>query len=199
MLIRNYQDADEEGWLRCRVLSFLHTAYFDNVLQKKETYTNPSIELVAVESGQVVGLIDIEYEDVPETVCTLCLGRGGMIWNLAVHPDYQRKGIGALLLAGAERKLKTLGIFEIEAWTRDDQWVNGWYQKNGFTQMESYLHVFITGEKVSNFVQSSISNLEPVVVEAHYSGNEKEKIWKTFDRVHDCNGYYKQLTPALDN
>ena len=40
MIIRNYTDKDEQGWLRCRVLSFLNTAYFDNVLNKKEIYEN---------------------------------------------------------------------------------------------------------------------------------------------------------------
>ena len=62
MLIREYKDTDEIGWVRCRVLSFLHTAYFDNVLNKKEIYENPSIELVAELNGQIVGLIDVEYE-----------------------------------------------------------------------------------------------------------------------------------------
>ena len=47
MIIRKYEDKDELGWVRCRVLSFLDSAYFDNVLQKKEHYNNPSLELVA--------------------------------------------------------------------------------------------------------------------------------------------------------
>lgn len=33
---REYRHDDERGWLRCRVLSFLDTAYFDSVLQTKE-------------------------------------------------------------------------------------------------------------------------------------------------------------------
>lgn len=62
MLIRDYQNEDEQGWLRCRVLAFLNTAYYDNVLNKKEVYENPSIELVAEMDGEIVGLIDVEYE-----------------------------------------------------------------------------------------------------------------------------------------
>jgi hypothetical protein len=46
VLIRNYKKEDEQGWLRCRVLAFLNTAYYDNVLNKKEVYERPSIELV---------------------------------------------------------------------------------------------------------------------------------------------------------
>ena len=48
MIIRKYTEKDEQSWLRCRVLSFLNTAYFDNVLKEKETYENPAIELVAI-------------------------------------------------------------------------------------------------------------------------------------------------------
>lgn len=62
MLIRDYQNDDEQGWLRCRVLAFLNTAYYDNVLNKKEVYKNPSIELVAEIDGKIVDLIDVEYE-----------------------------------------------------------------------------------------------------------------------------------------
>lgn len=44
--VRTYRPTDEEGWLRCRVLSFLGSAYFDDVRQEKEQYEGPSIELV---------------------------------------------------------------------------------------------------------------------------------------------------------
>ncbi|GFN34437.1 hypothetical protein [Tepidimicrobium xylanilyticum] len=46
MIIKEYRDSDNLDWVRCEVLSFLDTAYFDNVLRKKEKYNNPSIELV---------------------------------------------------------------------------------------------------------------------------------------------------------
>ncbi|RYL86849.1 GNAT family N-acetyltransferase [Sporolactobacillus sp. THM19-2] len=198
MLIRDYKKEDEEAWLRCRVLSFLHTAYFDNVYQKKETYDHPSIELVAVESGKVIGLIDVEYESEPKSVCTLCSSRGGMIWHLAVHPDFQRQGIGAKLLAAVEASLKKLGIFELEAWTRDDPWVNDWYRKNGFIKVSSYLHVCIEAEEVRRAVHSSIAGLRPLGVFAYYSGDNTEKIRKAFHRVHECRGFVKKLNGNSD-
>lgn len=36
MEIREYHPPDESGWVLCRILSFLDTAYFDNVQQTKE-------------------------------------------------------------------------------------------------------------------------------------------------------------------
>ena len=63
--IRLYEKADEEGWTRCRVLSFLGSAYFDDVRQEKEQCKNPAIELVAKGDGTIVGLIDVECEQEP--------------------------------------------------------------------------------------------------------------------------------------
>lgn len=79
MEIRSYNQKDEKEWVRCRVLSFLDTAYFDHVLREKETYDNPSIELVAVIDDRIVGLIDIEYELEAGTLCSRETGIGGMI------------------------------------------------------------------------------------------------------------------------
>jgi hypothetical protein len=59
MEIRYYNSNEEIGWVRCRTLSFLDNAYFDNVLNKKEKYQNKAIELIAKENGQVVGLLNI--------------------------------------------------------------------------------------------------------------------------------------------
>lgn len=47
--IRDYQKEDQTSWLRCRVLAFLDTAYYDVVAKEKEVYQYPSIELVAIE------------------------------------------------------------------------------------------------------------------------------------------------------
>lgn len=33
LIIREYKKEDEKGWVRCRVLSFLDSAYYDNILE----------------------------------------------------------------------------------------------------------------------------------------------------------------------
>lgn len=192
MLIRKYEKEYETGWLRCRILSFLDTAYFDNVLKEKEIYQNPAIELVAIIEGQVVGLIDVEYEREEKTVCTSDEGLGGMIWHIAVHPDFQRKGIGQKLLLAAEKFAKEIGLHYLEAWTRDDKWVNAWYVKSGFVNRSSYLHVLMEDGEL-NHLKSDIPNLNPVQAWAHYTGEDKEKIKGKFKRVHACFSYTKML------
>ncbi|MDQ0157435.1 GNAT family N-acetyltransferase [Robertmurraya andreesenii] len=194
MEIRAYRSEDEIGWVRCRVLSFLDTAYYDNVLKEKEKYDNPAIELVAIEDDQVVGLIDIEYEVVERTVCSRGVGLGGMIWHIAVHPDHRRKGIGSQLLYEAEKIAKEKGLNRLEAWTRDDQWVNNWYKNNRFEQVESYLQVFMDGEdELKEIMMSEISGLYPIQAYAHYVGEDKETIKKKFKRVHECICFEKKF------
>lgn len=193
MEIRNYKKADEVGWIRCRILSFLDTAYYDNVLKEKETYENPAIELVAVIENNIVGLLDIEYETKEGTVCTRGNGLGGMIWHIAVHPDFRRMGIGKKLLLKAQEISKEAGLNYLEAWTRDDDWVNSWYDNNGFKQEESYLQVFIDGAELSGVIKSDIPKLYPILTYAHYVGEEQNEIKKKFKRTHECFCYKKRL------
>lgn len=132
--IRPYGDKDQTGWLRCRVLSFLDTGYFDNVLPEKEQYSCDSIELVAEEKGAIIGLIDFELN------ADLCSGddvKSAMIWHVAVYPDHQRWGIGKLLLSAAEELARVKGISKLEVYTRDDEWVKDWYINKGLLNLVS--------------------------------------------------------------
>ena len=101
LTIRPYRAGDERGWVVCRVLSFLDSAFHDDVRQSKERYEHDAIELVAELDGEIVGLIDVECESEPGTVCESRPGLGAMIWHLAVHPDHQRRGIATDLLREA--------------------------------------------------------------------------------------------------
>lgn len=57
--VREYTPADESSWLRCRVLAFLHTAYFDGVRQAKPEILAPGFALVTtVDDDEVTGIMD---------------------------------------------------------------------------------------------------------------------------------------------
>lgn len=190
MEIRSYQQEDEREWVRCRVLSFLDTAYYDIVLTKKETYTNPAIELVAVEDNKIIGILDIEYEQKAMTFCTADKALGGMITHLAVHPDYRRQGIGQALLVEAQKQLIEKQVVYIEAWVRDDLWVHQWYLAQQFSKLGTYLHVYIEG---SNGISSEIEGLIPVHTFCQYIGKDNEKMKKKYKRVYECTGFYKVI------
>jgi len=142
--IIEYVNSYEQSWLRCRVLSFLDSAYFDDIHINKEQYNNPSIALIAVSNENVIGFIDIEYELEANTVCSKSIKLekhlAGMIWHLGVHPDFRKRGIAKRLLEKAVELSKMNGLKRLEAWTRDDEFVNGWYKKNGFEMIEQYVH-----------------------------------------------------------
>jgi ribosomal protein S18 acetylase RimI-like enzyme len=190
--IRQYNQSDEKGWVRCRALSFLETAYFDNVLREKEHYENPSIELVAVSEGKIVGILDAEYDTTENRVCTGKKEKGAMIWHIAVHPDFQRKTIGEKLLKELEKIAPQKQVMYLEAWTRDDQWVRAWYEKNHFKLVSSYLHIFMEGNELPK-IEGNKSEMQLVQGWAHYTGENKEAVKEKFKRVHECVCYTKVL------
>jgi ribosomal protein S18 acetylase RimI-like enzyme len=186
LTVRPYSDEDERGWVVCRVLSFLDSAFHDDVRREKEHYEHDSIELVAERDGEIVGLIDIECETEPGTVCEERPGLGGMIWHLAVHPDHQRLGIATALLAEAEARARERGIARFEAWTRDDRAAHAWYESRGFELIDGYLHVYVElDEGLRELFPITDEGLRPVKVFAHYVGEDREAMRARFRRVHD--------------
>ncbi|WP_243458174.1 hypothetical protein [Sporosarcina sp. Te-1] len=87
------------------------------------------LSLSAEVDGQIVGLIDVGYEEKERTVCSREEGVGGMIWHIAVHPDYSRKKSDNNCFMRLKVKPKKIGVNRLEAWTRDDLWVQDWYKK----------------------------------------------------------------------
>ena len=183
--IRPYRADDERGWVVCRVLSFLDSAFFDDVRRSKEHYEHASIELVAEREGEIVGLIDVECESEPGTVCELRPGLGGMIWHLAVHPDHQRQGVASVLLREAEARARGTGIVRFEAWTRDDRAARTWYESRGFEPIDSYLHVYVDLDEGLRELFPIADELRPVKLFAHYVGDDPETVRARFRRVHE--------------
>jgi ribosomal protein S18 acetylase RimI-like enzyme len=186
LTIRPFRQSDERGWVVCRVLSFLDSSFFDDVRQTKEHYRHPAIELVAERAGEIVGLIDVECEELPGTICEDRPGLGGMIWHLAVHPDYQRQGVATELLREAERLARRRGLVRFEAWTRDDPGTQAWYRSRGFELVRSYLHVYVElHEGLRDRFPVTDDGLRPVKLFAHYVGDDPGAMRRRFARVHD--------------
>lgn len=186
--IRDYAATDEQGWLRCRALAFLDTAYYDDVYREKASYTNPAIELVAECDGEVVGLLDVEL-DGDSRVTSDGPAPAGMIWHIAVHPDFRRRGIASGLLGAARAAAQSRGMVRLEAWTRDDGWVQAWYERSGFERRTSYLHVYVDGDEEA--IASNVPGLTPTRTFAHFTGppHEFDAVRSRFRRVHECVRY----------
>ncbi len=193
MKIRIYRTEDETQWIRTRVLAFLDTAYYDSVYNSKEKYENPAIELVSEEEGIITGLLDLELDTEERKVCKKNSVLSAMIWHVAVHPDFRRKGIAAKLLNEAERICIEKGIYRIEAWTRDDNWVRDWYHHQGFRIADSYLHINFDSEELKKLFKSNIEGIIPVHMFAHYTKNDKDKIRNSYKRVNECVMFEKNI------
>lgn len=195
MIIREYREIDELSWIRCRVLSFLSTSYFDDVMQNKERYKNPAIELVAEFNGKIIGILDIEYERIKSEVCYLKGDLGATIWNLAVLPEYQQHGIALKMLDYAKAQLINLGIKRIEVWTQDDEIANTWYQGQGFSQKFAYLNAFIKGNQVEKYINTESCKETFGVRSLNFEAplNKKSELEKVCYRLHEVRLYEMKL------
>lgn len=136
MIIREYTPQDELGWLRCRVLSFLDSSYYNDVLTHRECYENDSVCLVAEENEKIIGLIDAEIEKEPGSLCSVGNQAGAVIWHLAVLPEYRKRHIAAFLWAEVKERLTAKGIRYCEVWTQEDEAANRWYLAQGFRNIK---------------------------------------------------------------
>lgn len=185
--VRHYTPADELSWLRCRVLSFLNTAYYDDVLQVKPPIADPGLELVVVDDeGTVIALMDTAIEN-----------ESAIIDTVAVHPDHQRQGLGADLLEQTCTWARQRGATTLNAWTRDDTDTLLWYQAMGFTESEHYLHVYAnrytSPQEPERAITATRSGLHPITAFLHASLESEEQIRREFTRVHVCRRFTKPL------
>ncbi|WP_035793723.1 GNAT family N-acetyltransferase [Kitasatospora mediocidica] len=185
--IRAYTSADETPWLRCRVLAFLGTAYFDDVWQAKPRIDAPGFELVATEeNGTIVAIMDVTLEDGLATIDTI-----------AVHPDHQGRGIGSALLTEARARTAALGATTLDAWTRDDPDTLGWYRKSGFAESDHYLHVYANYYTQAAEPDLAIAErrpgLRPMMAFLHANLRDEAVLRKQFARVHICRRFALDL------
>jgi ribosomal protein S18 acetylase RimI-like enzyme len=168
--------------LRARVLGFLDSDYYDDVLTEKPKMED-GLEFVALSGGDVVGLLDISIT-----------GPAATIESIAVHPDHCRRGIATALLERALAELAARGARRVEAWAREDEAANAWYRHCGFDESERYLHVYARGgEEVGRAITA-----EPGLVAVHAflhmvdMGREDEMRGR-FGRVYVCRHYERDV------
>lgn len=175
--IREYQQSDERGWLECRLLGFLDSNYYDDVRTDRGDIEAPCISLVAEDGGRIGGLLDIEWGDQSATID-----------SIAVHPAARKQGIASSLLAEGLLRLPQT-IRTVDAWTREDNAANQWYQRNGFQEHFRYLHVYKAADEPQEGFQSPVGLTRPVMAFMHADIQEEERMRGMFKRVYVCRQY----------
>ena len=193
LIIRPYNSSDEEGWLKCRLVSFDDSAYYDDVYTKKPIFDNPSLELVAEIDGKIIGVLDLEKDNKDGSICYCKSGLGAMVWTIAVLPDYRRFGIASQLILKVIDWAKSKDIDFIEAWTRDDKWVLDWYESLGFSRFHSYWHIYFKGDNAKSLFESNDKDISPQSVFAHSNKDPKTLDQNKIDRFYKCSGYKLKL------
>lgn len=180
--VRDYEPVDEQEWLRCRVLAFLATTYYDDVATAKPK-RDPGLELVAVAERRVIGLLDASVS-----------GEQATIETIAVHPDHRRSGVGKRLLDGICRRLEARGVKQVDAWTRDDDETLAWYRSQGFEQRMRYLHVYASTPDEARAAFGSRTDLMPRMGFFHAWIDNETALRQEFSRVYSCRQFVKALT-----
>jgi ribosomal protein S18 acetylase RimI-like enzyme len=185
--IRDYRPGDEQAWLRCRVLAFLGTAYFDDVCTSKPVLARGAALVAADQADQaIVGILDLSVDGALATIDTI-----------AVHPDCQGAGVGTALFERACVKAAALGAVTIDAWTRDDEPALAWYRARGFAESAHYLHVYADYYVSAAEPPAAViarPDLEPMKVFLHAPLAREEELRRTFGRVHVCRRFAQPVT-----
>ncbi|NUT46496.1 MAG: GNAT family N-acetyltransferase [Saccharothrix sp.] len=186
--VRDYVAEDEPSWLRCRVLAFLDTAMYDSVFAAKPAVSGA--ELVAVDGGVVVGILDLAFDGALATIETV-----------AVHPDHRYRGIGGALLARARSRAAGLGATTLDAWTRDDPPTLRWYRAMGFSESEHYVHVIAdhhTSADEPGRAALPRPGLRLAKAFLHADLADEERLRGEFARVHVCRRFAMPVTSAVE-
>jgi ribosomal protein S18 acetylase RimI-like enzyme len=181
-IVRDYASADETSWLRCRVLAFLDTNYYDDVATAKPR-REAGLELVATVGDQVVGLLDASVTGSESTIETI-----------AIHPDYRRLGVGQRLLNEICDRLQQRGVAQVDAWTRDDEGTLAWYLSQGFKQEMRYLHVYASTPAEAALAFGAHPHLTPCAGFFHAWEEHEDALRNQFSRVYSCRQFVKPLS-----
>ena len=101
--LRPYQPGDREAlvwlWSVCQLTRPWNDPYRDI---DRKLARDASNLVVLHDDGELVGSVMVGYD-----------GHRGWINYLAVHPNYQRQGLGRLLMGEAESRLRELGCAKV--------------------------------------------------------------------------------------
>lgn len=187
-----YQSSYHDSWIRCKALSYLYSQFNDQISNQKDSYSEDDgydkvLELVALtEEKKVIGILDIGvYNDErnEHDPYVKHLKKGSYMDVIAVHPDYQGKGVAQQLLHVAFEQLKKDGVEYTTIFTRNDQAANRLYKKIG-------AKLIATDYRVKGRLKETIQDIGAFKVNHSQQRIEvKDSDGQEVSYMYDC-GYY---------
>ncbi len=93
---------------------------------EKKLQRDPDLFLVAEEEGRIIGSVIGGFD-----------GRRGLIYHLAVHPQFRQRGIASLLMEEVEARLRAKGCLRAYLLvTIDNEEAMRFYENRGWKQMD---------------------------------------------------------------
>jgi ribosomal protein S18 acetylase RimI-like enzyme len=105
----------------------IHVSFSDTPEELEKLVTrSPGLFFLAVDQGKVIGTVMGGFD-----------GRRGLIYHLAVLPEYQNRHIGSVLVRQVEQSLNELGCRKIYLFIIPDNMnAAGFYRQLGYEQMD---------------------------------------------------------------
>ena len=140
--LRQYSPADQYGLVELWSVCGLLRSWNDPLEDIRLCVTTPSSELVVAEfEGQLIGSAMLGHDE-----------HRGWVYYLAVHPNWQRNGIGRSLMSYAEQWMGQRRLPKIQAMIRADNLpVRGFYRRLGYQDNDvQVVEKFLNGRSKSS-------------------------------------------------
>ncbi|WP_079710339.1 GNAT family N-acetyltransferase [Paraliobacillus ryukyuensis] len=132
IIIRDYQTEEELDWLDVHASVMVDSYAWWTVLHQKPTYTNDTIDLVAVDDTErIVGFITIEMN----AAVVKEQSDAGFAWEFGVHRNYRRNGIGKQLISAVHQRMRSQFMINRSIWYSQDKQAQQFYEKMGMVEI----------------------------------------------------------------
>jgi len=158
--VRDYTDADSHEWIRVHAIILTISHAWNYSIQERPEYDHDSVRLVALDGERIVGLMDVEIEDEPGTLCLVKDSPGGYVLEFGRLPEYRGRGIGSLLVEAAKQRLLVKGIRRMEFWTQDPDAAR-LYRRRGLHEINRhYRFRFKPTPEIQNMLEDDLIGCE---------------------------------------
>ncbi|WP_455139393.1 GNAT family N-acetyltransferase [Candidatus Hodarchaeum mangrovi] len=196
VIIREYSELDEHNWIKCYLHSYSSSIYLNTMEETKPRYETPSIQLIAEKNQNIIGILDIIFEEVPGQLGSDLEQRSGIITVLGVLPSHRRTGIGMHLLKKAELILNNIHkVYRCEVWSREDVILDNFWSKLKFLCIDHYYEVYYSDDFFERFNINFPFEITPQTFIASVNSHSFSKLVRDFapDRSFKIKIWEKSL------